>query len=409
MIDDAALAKTRKGTSAIKVKARRSIYHKFGYRLTAVTGVTTLPRSFSQSSTSSPSLSRFASQVDKGTHSQELHSLNTKTLQYIQQRFGLVASLLQLLCQVESSESKPPPSTAEDEETKPTKGPSLFKALKGQTPTKESKGKRSPEKRGKKWGDSYTQLLECYSHYPPLKAYIESRVAPFEDVLHFYVSENKSRTGEHRARHPLISDVGLAFAHTEVLRSATTYGLQKLTRNRKFQKALEMLSSEPLANSTEDSFLVSLKQTILRMVYLYLLKKEETFNPLSLLARLDDPGLCARLALQSLTHWPITICIDVLSMCSGRLHMNTTLLNVVNRELKKMKNYHEVCVCVRVCVCVCTYVCTYVCVCRHVYMFVCLFVCLFVCVRVRACVCVCARACVCERHVCVCVYILSDC
>lgn len=360
MIDDATLAKTRKGTSTIKVKARRNVYHKFGYRFTPISG-TTLPRSFSQSSTSSPSLSRFASQVYKGTHPQELHSLNTKTLHYIQQRFGLVASLLQLLCQVESSESKPPPSTAEDEEMKPTKGPSLFKALKGQTPTKESKGKRSPEsKRAKKWCDSYTELLECYIQFPPLKAYIESRISPFEDVLHFYLSENKNKTREHRAKHPLISDVGLAFAHTEVLRSATSYGLQKHTRNRKFSKALEMLSSEPLANCTEDSFLVSLKQTILRMVYLYFLKKEETFNPLSLLARLDDPGLCARLALQSLRHWPITTCIDVLSMCSGRLHMNPTLLNVVNRELKKMRNYHEVCVCV----CVSTRLCL----CVHVYM-----------------------------------------
>lgn len=350
MMEDAASAKSRKGASTVKVTKKKPGVYKFGYTL-SISG-TSLPRSYSQSKTSSPSLSRSVSQVDTGTHQQALHSLNTNTLLYIQQRFGLVASLLQLLCQVETSESKPPPSAEETvEETKPpTKGPSLFKTLKGQTPTKEPKGKRSPEtasKKGKRWSNSYAELLECYSQYAPLKAYIESRVSPFEDVLHFDSPENKSKTGEqsiHRtSRHPLIADVGLASSHSEVLYSAASYGLQKHTRSRKFPRALEMLSSEPLANCTEDSFLVSLKQTVLRIIYLNYLKYEDGSNPVSLLARLDNPDLCARLALQSLKHWPVTTCIDVLSMCSGRLPMSSALLTVVKRELKKMKNYAEVC------------------------------------------------------------------
>ena len=341
MMDDPALAKLRKGAgaSAVKVKTRK-IVRRFGYTL-APLSETPLARSHSQSKTSSPNLSRSMSQIDTNT---KLHSLNTKTLLYIQQRFGLVASLLQLLCQVDSSEAKPPEEIVED--TKPTKMASLFKS-KGQTPTKESKGKRSPEsvsKKGKKWSNSYKELIECYNQYSPLKAYIESRLSPFEDVLHFQSSESKmgEASVQRTNRHPLIADVGLASAHSRILYNATSYGLQKLTRNRKFQRALEMLSSEPLANCTEDSFLVSLKQTVLRIIYLFMLKNEDTSNPVSLLARLDDPHLCARLALQSLRHWPLTTCIDVLSMCSGRLPMNSPLLSEVNRELKKMKNYTEV-------------------------------------------------------------------
>ena len=343
MMDDSAVAKPRKGTITIKVANTDKTSQRFGYTLLSFTG-TLLPRS--QSQTSSPSLSRYMSQVGADTTCQELHSLNTKTLLYIQQRFGLVASLLQLLCQVESSESKPPSAAEETvEETKPAKAPSLFKALKGQTPTKEPKGKPPTEpvlKKGKKWCDLYTELLDCYNQYAPLKAYIESRVSPFEEILSFHSVKNK--VGENKKRHPSIADVGLASARSNVLYSAASYGLQNHTRNRRFQKALEMLSSEPLANCIEDSFLVSLKQTVLRITYLALLKKENAPNPVSLLARLDDPELCARLALQSLKYWPITTCIDVLSMCSGRLRMNSALLNVVTRELKKMKNYSEVCV-----------------------------------------------------------------
>lgn len=337
-MEDSAVAKQRKGSITIKVAHTEKNLYRFAYTLSYITG-TLLPRS----QPNSPSLSRYMSQVDANTTQQELHSLNTKTLLYIQQRFGLVASLLQLLCQVESSDSKSPEETVE--ETKPTKTPSLFKALKGQTPTKEPKGKPLAEpvlKKGKKWCDLYTELLDCYNQFPPLRTYIESRVSPFEDILSFRLAKNK--VGENKRRHPSIADVGLASARSNVLYSATSYGLQNHTRNRRFQRALEMLSSEPLANCIEDSFLVSLKQTILRITYLSLLKKENAPNPVSLLARLDDPELCARLALQSLKHWPVTTCIDVLSMCSGRLRMNSTLLNVVNKELKKMKNYSEVCV-----------------------------------------------------------------
>lgn len=347
MMDDSASAKSRKGAVAIKVvtKAKKDL-RRFGYTFASVLA-TPLPRSYSQLK-SSPSLSRSVSQMDTVVH-QELHSLNTKTLQYIQQRFSLVASLLQLLCQVENDESKPQAAAEEaTEETKPTKAPSLFKSLKNQTPTKEPKGKPLPEppvlKKRKKWSDSYAELLECFNQYAPLKAYIESRVSPFEEILYFYSLEK--RVGEqsiHRSsHHPSIADIGLASARSKVLYSATSYGLQKHTRNRKFQRALEMLSSEPLANCTEDSYLVSLKQTILRITYLSLLEEENAPNPLSLLARLDDCDLCARLALQSLRHWPVTTCIDVLSMCSGRLPIGSALLNVVNKELKKMKIYSEV-------------------------------------------------------------------
>ena len=341
IMDDSAVTKPRKGAITVKVANMDKNFQRFAYTLSTFTG-TPLPRS----QPNSPSLSRYMSQVGTDTTRQELHSLNTKTLLYIQQRFSLVASLLQLLCQVESSESKPSPAAEETvEETKPSKAPSLFKALKGQAPTKEPKGKPVTEpilKKGKKWCDLYTELLDCYNQYAPLKAYIESRVSPFEDILSFRSAKNK--VGENKRRHPSIADVGLASARSNVLYSATSYSLQNHTRNRRFQKALEMLSSEPLVNCIEDSFLVSLKQTILRITYLSLLKKENSLNPVSLLARLDDPELCARLALQSLKHWPITTCIDVLSMCSGRLCMSSTLLNVVNRKLKKMMNYSEVCV-----------------------------------------------------------------
>ena len=338
MMDDSVMAKPRKGTITIKVANMDKNLQRFAYTVSCFTGAPS-PRS----QPNSPCLSRYMSQVSADTVDQELHSLNTKTLLYIQQRFGLVASLLQLLCQVESGDSKPPEETVE--ETKPAKAPSLFKALKGQMPTKEPKGKPLTEpvlKKGKKWCDLYGELLDCYNQYAPLKAYIESRVSPFEDILSF--RSTKSQVGVNKRRHPSIADVGLASARSNVLYSATSYGLQNHTRNRRFQRALEMLSSEPLANCIEDSFLVSLKQTVLRITYLSLLKKENTPNPVSLLARLDHPELCARLALQSLEHWPITTCIDVLSMCSGRLHMNSTLLNVVNKELKKMKNYSEVCI-----------------------------------------------------------------
>jgi len=335
MMDD----KSRKGTIAVKVVTVEKNFQRFAYNLSTFTG-TSLPRS--QSQANSPSLSRYMSQVSANVALKGLHSLNEKTLLYIQQRFGLVASLLQLLCQIESTESKPSPATEETaEETKPTKAPSLFKTLKGQTPTKEPKGKSLAEpvsKKGKKWCDVYTDLLECYNQYSPLKAYIESRVSPFEDILFFH-STDPSKI----KRHPSIADVGLASARSGVLYGATSYGLQNHIRNRRFQKALELLSSEPLANCIEDSFLISLKHTILRVIYLSLWKKESNiFNPVSLLARLDDPQLCVRLALQSLKQWSITTCIDVLSMCSGRLPMNSTLLNVVNRILKKLKNYSEV-------------------------------------------------------------------
>jgi len=354
MMDDSAAAKSRKGSAAIKVvtKAKKDL-RRFGYTFTSVLG-TLLPRSYSKPK-SSPSLSRSMSEMDTVVH-QELHNLNTKTLQYIQQRFGLVASLLQLLCQVENDEPKPPPAAAEaTEEIKPTKTPSLFKSSKNQTPTKEPKGKSTSEvsvlKKRKKWSDSYAELLECFNQYAPLKAYIESRVSPFEEILYFHPLEKRvgQQSVNKSGHHPSIADIGLASARSKVLYSATSYGLQKHARNRKFQKALEILSSEPLANCTEDSFLVSLKQTILRIIYLSLLAEENAPNQLSLLARLDDHDLCARLALQSLRHWPITTCIDVLSMCGGRLPVGSALLNVVNRELKKMKIYSEVC---QTCMCV---------------------------------------------------------
>lgn len=331
MIDD---SKPRKGAATIKVVKKNS-HRCFGYTVSG-----------SQPTTNLLDFSRSVSEVDTNVH-QGLHSLNTTTLLYIQQRFGLVASLTQLLCQVENDELESPPAAEEIvEETKPTKVPSLFKSLKGHTPTKEPKGKPLQEtvsKKKKTWCDLYKELLECYNQYSPLKAYIESRVSPFEEILNFHLVGKKVGEQSIYNRHPSVADVGLAFAQSEVLYSAASYSLQKLARNRKFQRALELLSSEPLASCAEDSYLVSLKQTILRIIYLSLLKKGDIPNPVSLLARLDDPNLCARLALQSLRRWPIATCIDVLSMCSGRLPMNSALLNVVNKELKRMKIYSEVC------------------------------------------------------------------
>ena len=72
--------------------------------------------------------------------------------------------------------------------------------------------------------------------------------------------------------------------------------------------------------------------------------KENAPNPVSLLARLNDHDLCARLVLQSVRsrHWPIETFVDVLSMCGSHLPMDSTLLSVANAELNRMKIYSEV-------------------------------------------------------------------
>ena len=341
-------AKSRKGapplpTIKVTVKQHKP---KFGYLLPATVG-TPLLRSHSHTS---PALSRSMSQTDpSNVPTKSLNSLNTRTLQYIQQRFGLIASLLQLLCQIDNNEAKPL-STEEPEdtkETKPVKAPSLFKSFRSQTPTKEQKGKPLGEvavKKQKKWSESCAELLECFNCYTPFRAYMESRVLPFEEILYFHTIQKPLEGGQSKRlnRHPPVADIGLASSQSKVLYDATSYGLQRHTKNREFYKALDMLSSEPLINCAEDSFLVALKQTVLRVTFLCLLDKEDAPNPVSLLARLNDHDLCARLALQSVRHWSIETCVDVLSMCASRLPMDSALLSVVNTELKRMKIYSEV-------------------------------------------------------------------
>jgi len=341
-------AKSRKGAPplpAIKVTVKQ-YKPKFGYLLPATVG-TPLLRSYSLAS---PILSRAMSQTEPGNlPTKSLHNLNTRTLQYIQQRFGLIASLLQLLCQIDNDESKLP--TAEEpedtKETKPVKAPSLFKSFKAQTPTKEQKGKPLGEvaiKKQKKWSESYTELQECFNCYAPFRAYMESRVLPFEEILYFHTVKKPLEGGHSKRlnRHPSVAEIGLASSQSKVLYDATSYALQRLTKKKEFYKALDLLSSEPLINCTEDIFLIALKQTILRVTFLCLLDKEDAPNPVSLLARISDHDLCARLALQSVRHWPIETCVDVLSMCGSRLPMDSALLSVVNTELKRMKIYSEV-------------------------------------------------------------------
>ena len=351
MEEASAPAKSRKGAPAfpsVKVIVRQHKL-KFGYLLPSTVG-TPLLRSHSLSS-GSPALSRSMSQIDPSSiPTKSLHNLNGRTLQYIQQRFGLIASLLQLLCQVDNSGEAKSPTTEESEDTKeskPVKAPSLFKSLKAQIPLKEQKGKQLgevPLKKQKKWSESYSELLECFNRYTPFRAYMESRVSPFEEILYFHAIEKPLEGGHFKRlnRHPPVADIGLASSQSKVLYDATSYGLQRLAKNKEFYKALDMLSSEPLINCAEDSFLVALKQTILRVTFLCLLDNGDAPNPVSLLARLNDHDLCARLALQSLRHWPIETCVDVLSMCGSRLPMDSALLSVVNTELKRMKIYSEV-------------------------------------------------------------------
>ena len=65
-------------------------------------------------------------------------------------------------------------------------------------------------------------------------------------------------------------------------------------------------------------------------------------NPVALLSQLSDTELAARLTLSSLQHWPVDVCVDLLSFCYHHVSPSSTLSTIISEKLQRMRVYSQI-------------------------------------------------------------------
>lgn len=214
------------------------------------------------------------------------------------------------------------------------------------------------------WQRQFEDVLIHFVDFPVLRNYLLTRMMSFESVLPWDPPDTSADAHppkrEKQRRSSLqglmsLRQIALLPATSAELGEACCYIVHKLLDAGMVNEAVRFLSSEPaLAHMGSVGFMADLAlASAFVKSYLEVLsvgqggegvreKKTASMDPISLLSRLSDPELAARLALSSLHNWPASVCSAMLSYCLHHLPPSSPLLPPLSEKLHRMAVYERV-------------------------------------------------------------------
>lgn len=217
------------------------------------------------------------------------------------------------------------------------------------------------------WQRQFEDVLIHFVDFPVLRNYLLTRLMNFESVLPWDppappddAAGRPPESGKRRPRASLhgLRQIALLPAASPELGDACCHIVRKLLEGGMANEAVRFLSSEPaLAHADRVGFAADLAlASAFVKSYLEVVSlgqggegvREKTAaasvvaDPVSLLSRLSDPELAARLALASLRSWPAGVCAAMLTRCLHHLRPSSPLLPALSEKLHRMEVYEKV-------------------------------------------------------------------
>lgn len=315
------------------------------------------------------------------------HSFTPETMAFIKQRSPLISALVHLVSPAPSSNvpGKTGKTGIEDEagvdEVEQSTKKSFMQSLRskstktGGSPTHRRSTSVDEQLRLKQdpWKRQYDEVLSHFDSFPPVRRYLTARLACFEPVIAWDLSKShkdgaKPSTDSGGAKSPTEIPDGKEFpvslrrlsalsSTSHEVGEACSFVMKKLVEEGRMGEAVRFLSSEPATgNILRVRFL---KDVAICSVFVASYRevsdssgeeegavvKPKTIvaqNPVALLSQLSDTELAARLTLSSLQHWPVDICVDLLSFCYHHISPSSTLVSIISEKLQRMRVYSQI-------------------------------------------------------------------
>ena len=231
------------------------------------------------------------------------------------------------------------------------------------------------------WKRQYDEVLSHFDAFPPMGRYLTARLTCFEAVIAWDLpprplhqregpKPSSSAAAESgRGRSPTEVVDGREFPVTlrrlaalsttsDEVGEACSFVMKKLVEEDKMDEAIRFLSSEPaIGNIPRVRFL---KDVAISSLFVASYRestggseedegtgavskpKMVTQNSVSLLSQLSDTELAARLTLSSLQHWPVDVCVDLLSFCYHHISPSSPLNQIISDKLQRMRVYSQI-------------------------------------------------------------------
>ena len=315
------------------------------------------------------------------------HSFTPETMAFIKQRSPLISALVHLVSPAPSTSlpGKTRKTGTEDEtgidEVELSVKKSFIQSLRSKKPGGSPTHKRSTsvdeqqmQLRLKQdpWRRQYDEVLSHFDSFHPLRRYLTARLTCFEaliawDTPHPHREGTKPST-ETGARSPTETIDGKEFpvslrrlaalsTTSSEVGEASSFVMKKLVEDDRMGEAVHFLSSEPAIGNVhrvrflKDVAICSLFVASYKEIGQSSGEEEEgaalkpkmaAQNSVSLLSQLSDTELAARLTLSSLQHWPVDVCVDLLSFCYHHVSPSSTLNTIISEKLQRMRVYSQI-------------------------------------------------------------------
>ena len=322
------------------------------------------------------------------------HSFTPETIAFIKQRSPLISALVHLVSPAPptSVSGKAKKSGTDDEAGTDDVEQSIKKSFmhslrsskkQSSSPTHKrstSVDEQQAQQRLKQdpWKRQYDEVLSHFDSFPPMGRYLTARLTCFEAVIAWDLP-SRPREGTKpsssaavesgRGKSPTEVVDGREFPVTlrrlaalsttsDEVGEACSFVMKKLVEEDKMNEAIRFLSSEPaIGNVPRVRFL---KDVAICSLFVASYREstgsseeEEGIgtvskpkmvaqNSVSLLSQLSDTELAARLTLSSLQHWPVNVCVDLLSFCYHHVSPSSPLNQIINDKLQRMRVYSQI-------------------------------------------------------------------
>ena len=331
------------------------------------------------------------------------HTFTPETMAFIKQRSPLISALVHLVSPAPPSTSLPSKtrkSGIEDEpgidEVEQSTKKSFIQSLRSKKPGGSPTHKRSTsvdeqqmQLRLKQdpWRRQYDEVLSHFDSFPPMGRYLTARLTCFEAVIAWDLPHPQNRevggAGAGGTKSSSVDSGGAKLPTETVDRKefpvslrrlaalsttssevgeACSFVMKRLVEDDRMSEAIRFLSSEPaIGNGLRVRFL---KDVAICSLFVASYREigesgeEEgekegagaaskpkmvmAQNSVSLLSQLSDTELAARLTLSSLQHWPVDVCVDLLSFCYHHVSPTSNLNNIVSEKLQRMRVYSQI-------------------------------------------------------------------
>ncbi len=326
------------------------------------------------------------------------HSFTPETMAFIKQRSPLISALVHLVSpapptnfpgKTKKTGTEDEPGTDEVEQSiKKSFMYSLRSKKQSSSPTHKrstSVDERQAQLQLKQdpWKKQYDDILSHFNSFPPMGRYLTARLSCFEMVIAWDLpprplqgikpsSSASAESGRSKSPTEVVDGKEFPVALRRLAALSTTsdevgeacsFVMKKLVEEDRMDEAIRFLSSEPAIGNVprvrflKDVAICSLFVASYRDIGQSTGSSEEekgtglgaaskpkmvAKNSVSLLSQLSDTELAARLTLSSLQHWPVDVCVDLLSFCYHHVSPSSTLNHIIGDKLRRMRVYSQI-------------------------------------------------------------------